>query len=114
MSRLLQIHLGKAYNPETHWTSSLRTRAGLRPVLSATDYTPAFCINDKSKGLWKFLTNNGLKLQMPKSVSHFKFHIDVVTTGGELEGSHFLIHPKHLEHVSFCIMLCPLAPAATS
>ncbi|KAK1749729.1 hypothetical protein QBC47DRAFT_131160 [Echria macrotheca] len=105
VSKLLQIHLGKAYIPETHWTSSLRTRAGLRPVPSATTYTPAFCINDKSKSLWKFLTKSGLNLPMPESVSHFKFHVDVITTGGDLEGSDFLIHPKHLEHIQkYCLL----------
>ncbi|KAK5651417.1 hypothetical protein OQA88_12505 [Cercophora sp. LCS_1] len=105
VSRLLQIHLGKAYVPETHWTSSLRTRAGLRPVASTNDYTPAFSINDKSKSLWKFLTKNGLDLQIPNSVSHVKFHIDVVTTRGELEGSRFLIHPRHFEHMQkYCLL----------
>ncbi|KAK3329233.1 hypothetical protein B0H66DRAFT_488127 [Apodospora peruviana] len=97
ISRLLEVHLGKAYVPEKHWTSSLRTRAGFRPVPTTSIYVPAFTIRDKTNSLRKFLTSKGLNVETAKSVSHIKFHIDVITAEGELEDNQFFIHPKHLE-----------------
>jgi hypothetical protein len=104
VSRLFETHLGKTYDPELCWTSSLRTRAGLRPCPPATDYVPAFTIEDHKREFQKFLAKKGLNIPTSRSVSHLRFHIDVVTVEGELEGSQFFLHPKQLKHVRFPII----------
>ena len=106
------MHLDKSYSPEIHWTSTLRTRAGLKPFQSAAEYVPAFTIDDTTKSLFKILGKKGLDIQVSRAVSYIRFHIDVLTIKGDLEGSQFFMHPKQFKHVGHVHDFHPLASMA--
>lgn len=97
MSRILGVHLGTAYSPEVNWTSSLRTRAGLKPT-QTMGYVPAFTVDDKSRALYKLLDKKGVGISVDDK-SRLVFHIDVITIEGRLEGANFFMHPAQFEHV---------------
>ncbi|KAK4182912.1 hypothetical protein QBC35DRAFT_135831 [Podospora australis] len=100
VSRLFEIHLGVSYVPELHWTSNLRTRAGLEPVSTSCEkgHTPAFTIQDTSQSFWKVLASNGAEIPPAKNNSYHEFHVDVITLDGELGTSTFFMHPNQCNH----------------
>lgn len=61
VSKLFENRLGRAYIPGLHWTSPLRTRAGLLPYHSSDENTSTFTIEDGTGALISFAPNKRLR-----------------------------------------------------
>ncbi|KAK3364627.1 hypothetical protein B0T25DRAFT_576849 [Lasiosphaeria hispida] len=90
VSRMLEKHLPSIYRPEQHWTSPLRTRAGLEPCESLPVDASTFTILDGSGELSRLLRQPGCA-KTEKWASRCTFHIHVVTTASDLLETDFLM-----------------------
>lgn len=74
--------MGEKYLPEEHWTSPLRTKAGLSPIPSPTPTQSSFTIKDID-GIWTMAV---AKLGYPDAGAWASrpptWHIEVKTTRG--------------------------------
>ncbi|KAF1996938.1 hypothetical protein P154DRAFT_607356 [Amniculicola lignicola CBS 123094] len=103
ISKALQARLGQAYNPETNWTSHLRSRSGHRPFHSLT-ICAAFTIQDpKILGeMTDFVTQYG-QSQTPKWKETLEanppvYHLDVIVSEGSKTSS-FAITSSQVERM---------------
>ncbi|KAK0724581.1 hypothetical protein B0H67DRAFT_657164 [Lasiosphaeris hirsuta] len=88
--RMLEDHLPSTYQPEKHWTSPLRTRAGLEPCENLPVDASTFTIMDGSGDLSGLLRQLGCA-NTKKWASCCTFHIHVVTTASDLLETDFLM-----------------------
>ncbi|KAF2679081.1 hypothetical protein K458DRAFT_408347 [Lentithecium fluviatile CBS 122367] len=100
VSRLLEKQLGSDFIPEVHWTSSLRSKAGLLPFLKGKMTTSTFTINDLHGTFSKILANNGYKVASSWRPSP-TFHIDVVPSEGDLTEA-FCLDPNQVRKAWEC------------
>jgi len=93
---MLEIHLPSTYRPEEHWTSRLRTRAGLEPCENLPVDASTFTIVDGSGELSRLLQPGRANT---KWASRCTFHIHVITTTSDL-GAGFLVGSSPMRKVS--------------
>jgi len=107
-SSIFQTHLGPLYDPEKHWTSSLRARSGYK-IFDNTGTFASFTIDHRSPSLTKnvtgFITRHGrsctanwrelLRCRLPV------YHFEVVATAGgkSSKDSSFAIASSQVERV---------------
>ena len=103
-SQLFGVYLGSAYRPSEHWTSELRTRAGI-PYLEAytKNYTNAspFTIRDRqaSKAVTNFLVENGRPEAKRWEQTFPTYHFEIAPSAGGWH-SPFVWQSNSLERVS--------------
>lgn len=104
MSRLLEEHLGAAYNPDVNWTSSLRSKAGFTPFSEDDDLdVSTFTILDTAGQFSGFLARHGFK----KAASWRPFptyHIEVIPSEGNLN-ERFCVDPAQVYKASLLLSL---------
>ncbi|PMD64854.1 uncharacterized protein K444DRAFT_554213 [Hyaloscypha bicolor E] len=105
-SNLFQNALGKQYDPEIHWTSLLRHRAGYKPFTGDTGTSASFTISDRrtAQKVAEFLTESGYwaavcwKDPMNSLTGPPTFHFDIAVTPGD-EKSTFSWDTSQLERM---------------
>lgn len=96
------------YDPEIHWTSSLRRKTGLSPFTGNEIEASTFTIGEQNSSLafTRMLTRMGHSYCMlDQDISTPVYHIEVVTTEGGLM-SEFTLEPFQVQKVSFHRLLC--------
>lgn len=98
----------EAYDPEIHWTSSLRQKAGLSPFTGDEIEASTFTIADQNGSLAlshmltrKVHSHHILNQNLRAPV----YHIEVITTEGDIM-SKFVLEPFQVQKVSFRRHLC--------
>ncbi|KAF2823081.1 hypothetical protein CC86DRAFT_409849 [Ophiobolus disseminans] len=101
-SKILQTHLGHAYDPERDWTSKLRRRSGYKPFEDG-DANAAFTLrcSDIVKQMGTFVTSFGKLGSSPYAASQKCspiYHLDVVVNGGNIASS-FVLSTSQIERM---------------
>ena len=99
---MLESELREAYNPEIHWTSSLRRKTGLRPFTGNEIESSTFTIKEQNSSLafTRMLARMGHSDRMlEQDISDPVYHIEVITTEGNLM-SEFTLEPFQVHKVS--------------
>ncbi|KAI0458578.1 hypothetical protein F5B21DRAFT_500471 [Xylaria acuta] len=79
--------LRDAYAAQQHWTSTLRSRAGHKPIESADADSSTFTLVDTSSRLKEFLERQRGPLPL---AANSKFHIEVIFSTGPVSGGFFM------------------------
>jgi hypothetical protein len=95
---LLEKQLGSAFVPETHWTSPLRSKAGLSPFSKDDRTTSTFTIEDVHGSFSNLLTKNGYR-KAAKWRPFPTFYVEVVPSEGDLMEV-FCLDPDQVRKVS--------------
>lgn len=95
---MLEKQLGFAFAPETHWTSSLRSKAGLSPFSKDDTTASTFTIKDVHGNFSNLLTRNGYRKAASWRPSP-TFHVEVVPSDGGLTEA-FCLDPNQVRKVS--------------
>ena len=98
VTRLLEKQLGSAFVPETHWTSPLRSKAGLSPFSKDDRTTSTFTIEDVHGSFSNLLTKNGYR-KAAKWRPFPTFYVEVVPSEGDLMEV-FCLDPDQVRKVS--------------
>ncbi|KAF7591564.1 hypothetical protein BBP40_001444 [Aspergillus hancockii] len=98
VSQFLESVLGRAYVPERHWTSPMRTRLGHGPFLASTyPAVTSFTLDGNSgNALTEFLINKSCSRAKVWQWDRPDYHIDVQTTTGDI-GANFSWSPLHFD-----------------
>jgi len=105
-SKFLQEQLGKFYDPETHWTSGMRNRAGYT-AFSGTRFThSSFTIStaDCTEALTTFLVKNQYLNARSWKGRSLTYHVEVAATIGNAQ-SPFALRVAQFERVSLLDIL---------
>jgi hypothetical protein len=90
------------YNPEMHWTSSLRRKAGLSPFKGNENEASTFTLTGKncSRAFTRMLERMGHSHNTSDQDNSIPtYHVEVVTTEGDLM-SEFSLEPFQVHKVS--------------
>ena len=80
VSEMFKVQFGGIYDPEVHWTSNLRTRAGIPPLKKITDESPfTFADNWIATETLLYLLDLGLTTLRSSPPT---FHIETAVCGG--------------------------------
>jgi hypothetical protein len=115
MSRLLEQQLGKAYDPNIHWTSIMRSRAGYGPFKASSLENAAFTFTgrDTAETFTDFLTHIGyLNARLWKGFPP-TYHIEVAATAGNVFAP-FVWSVPQFERVRTFFSLYSRVPANSS
>ena len=99
-SQLFGVYVGSAYSPHKHWTSELRSRAGI-PCLEDYKNASPFTMSDRdaSKAVTRFLVKSG-RLEAKRWEQTFPtYHFEIAPSTGDWHSA-FVCHSKSLERVS--------------
>ncbi|KAH7399670.1 hypothetical protein BKA66DRAFT_437202 [Pyrenochaeta sp. MPI-SDFR-AT-0127] len=100
VSRLFEKRLGCAYIAGMHWTSPLRSRAGLLPYFTDDETISTFTIEDTTTAFASLLQASGCKV--PGSMGHSPiFHIEVIPSEGDL-AEKFCMDPEQIQKAWRC------------
>ena len=85
-SQLLEQQLGNAYNPNVHWTSIMRSRAGFGPFESSSlDHAPfTFTRKNTADTFTDFLSHIGFSNARLWKEFPPTYHIEVAATAGDV------------------------------
>jgi hypothetical protein len=107
-SKFLQEQLGKCYNPETHWTSGMRNRAGYTTFSGSRLTHSAFTIStaDCTEALTTFLVKNQYLNARSWQERSLTYHMEVAATIGNAQ-SCFALRVAQFERVCLFNILHP-------
>jgi len=100
---MFEKHMPQSYRPRKHWTSTLRSRAGLEPYEHLTPGTSTFTISDSLGELYQLIEpseSHGTVKKLLDCNAATTFHVHVVTTASELLGADFLLGSSPMRKVS--------------
>ena len=104
MSKVFQVYLGQAYNPERDWTSELRSRSGYKPFKGSTGCAAFTMRNPKILDqMTAFVIEYG-QSQAPNWEKNLRanlptYHVELAVSAGG-KASPFVINSSQIEKVS--------------
>lgn len=109
VATFLSSHLGQAFVPSRHWTSSLRSRAGHVPYQKTVPNCSTFTLDDNTAAFAGILSKLGYGpadawIKNWNWQKTCQFHIEVVVATGSLSST-FGLHPDHIEMARQCCLL---------
>jgi hypothetical protein len=99
MSSVLEAILGQAYQPDSHWTSHHRVKAGYAAYSPGNTTRASFTVLDKTGRLAEYLAHRGYRNAAQWTKSRIVYHIEVKATEDGLD-SPFEITNEELDRVS--------------
>ena len=113
-SRFFEMHLGVAYKSHDHWTSELRTRAGIPYLGDHANASPLTMIDrHSSKAVTKFLIESGHPEAAAWKLTFPTYHFEIAPSTGDWF-SPFAWNSKSLERVSQINVTAPFLPTSFS
>ncbi|KAF2396452.1 hypothetical protein EJ06DRAFT_240603 [Trichodelitschia bisporula] len=103
VSKLFESYLGGTYDPNVHWTSPLRGKAGHMPYENCGAGASTFTISSQGEMFTKFLAKRGF-LRAASWTTAPAYHIHVVSTYKGLQST-FLLDPTQVEKAQKSSML---------
>jgi len=101
MSSILQSLLGTAYQPDSHWTSHYRVKAGYADYSASNTSRASFTVPDSTGRLAHYLAHKKYQKAAQWTKCRIVYHIEV-KSADDSPDTPFPIAKEELERVSFC------------